>query len=69
LTTHRIIFTKGNMGLEIPHHYIRKWDVGGGMFSTQKVEIYLDPGRLNAFSPHVVEHWIKEKQAKQPPHF
>lgn len=45
---------------EIPLHYVKKYDTGGGIFATPRVEIYLDSDKLNGgHPPYVIEYHIK----------
>ena len=39
VTTHRVLWTDGNYGVEVPLCYIFKVDKSGGIFSSKKITI------------------------------
>jgi len=45
---------------EIPLHYVKKTDVGGGLIHSLRIEIYLDEYALNSgHPPHFIEYQFK----------
>ena len=73
LTTHRLIFAESSMVLvELPLHYVKKIDTGGGIFHSLRVEVYLDEYLLNSgHPPHFVEYQYKvlKKKEKEIPSY
>ena len=46
VTTHRVLFVKGQNGLQIPIHYIKKFSQEGGIISDLRIEIFLDKNKM-----------------------
>ena len=67
VTTHRIIYCTRDIGYEIPLHYVRKLDKGGGMIHSNRVEVILDDQKLNSTVPQYIIEYTQKVLKKSDP--